>query len=182
LAPISRGYGGTTVSDHTSITLCFSALHTISSEGTCASSATPRGRSQKAERGVQKSVCSPHQVSAFVTSVAPCRYLVLIEREITAAAFMECPLGDTVEHTVELRCLWQLAQSLSDISPTCCKTAASIAFASLVCASILTWHKLCCGGEIPVSCKKGYADCIRFVGSLTASKDRPLPSALGTAV
>jgi len=75
------------------ITLFFSVLHIISSEGMCASSATPRGRNQKEEKGVPKSVCSPRQVSEFVTSVAPCCCLVLIQKEITAADLTECLLS-----------------------------------------------------------------------------------------
>jgi len=75
------------------ITLFFSVLHIISSEGMCASSATPRGRNQKVEKGVPKSVCSPRQVSEFVTSVASFCSLVLIQREITAADLTECSLS-----------------------------------------------------------------------------------------
>ena len=87
------------VCDYTADCLCswllcfFSVLRIISSEGMCASSATPRGRNQKVEKGVPKSVCSPRQVSEFVTSEAPCCCLVLIQRKITAAELVECSLS-----------------------------------------------------------------------------------------
>lgn len=172
------------------ITLFFSVLHIISSEGTCALSATPRGRSQKAEKGVLKSVCSPRQVSEFVTSVVPCCCLVLTRRDIAAADLTEgslsvhmCPVY-YLDNILQRACVeltvffWQLAGGLSGISRTSSEAAASIV---CECADVCKHPHLakitpftrwrCWWGGIPVPCKKGHSDCISFSGSLMALKD-----------
>jgi hypothetical protein len=51
------------------IALFFSVLLIISSEGMCALNVIPHGRNQKVVKGVQKSVCSQHQVSEFITTL-----------------------------------------------------------------------------------------------------------------
>jgi hypothetical protein len=66
------------------ITICFSVLHIISSEGMRALSAIPPGKNQKVERGVLKSVCSQLQVSEFVVSVRTFCHLITMQRGIIA--------------------------------------------------------------------------------------------------
>jgi hypothetical protein len=50
------------------ITVCFSVLHIISSEGMHALNVIPLGKNQKVEKEVLKSVCSQLQVSEFLSS------------------------------------------------------------------------------------------------------------------